>query len=107
MPPHSAGPLFLGLLLRWWAAAEHATERTHHAVHSFLLGRLHHGGFFLEPLLAVLADLLLELHVVSLAALAGNVLEHLALREGLGGVLLAFGGDHHAHVARIETEEVA
>ena len=31
----------------------------------------------------------------------------IALCESLGGVLLAFGGDHHAHVTGVETEEVA
>lgn len=96
----------LSLLLRRVIATEHAGERTHHAVHSLLLGRLHHGSLLLEPLLSVLADLLLELHVVPLTALTSDILQHLALREGLRGVLLAIGGHHHAHVARVEAEKV-
>ncbi|KAI6748182.1 hypothetical protein HG531_008724 [Fusarium graminearum] len=105
LAPRSS-PSCLGLLLGWVVAAEPTSERAHHAVHGLLLGSLHHRSFFLEPLLSVLADLLLELHVVPLTTLTGNVLQHLALCESLGGVLLTIGRHHHVHVAGLEAEHV-
>lgn len=99
-------PSRLGLLLRRVVAAEPTTERTHHAAHSLLLGSLHHSSLLLEPLLSVLADLLLELHVVPLTTLTGNILQHLTLGKSLGGVLLSIGGHHHVHVAGVEAEHV-
>lgn len=71
-----------------------------------MLSLLHSLGLFLEPLLAIFANLLLQELVVALTTLAGDILEHLALSKGLGRVLFTIGRDGHAHVARLEAEQV-
>lgn len=86
--------------------AEPAAKGAHHVAHGLLLGLFHHLLLLLEPLLAVLANVLRHELVVALTALARNVLEHLALGKGLAGALLTLGL-HHAHVARLEAEHVA
>lgn len=86
---------------------EPAAKGRGHVGHGFLLGLFHHDLLLLEPLLAVLANLLLQELVVALATLAGEILQHLALGKGLAGVLLALGEHGHAHVAGLQAEQAA
>lgn len=95
--------LFLLLLL----GREPAGHGAKHALHGLLLHLLVGDSLLFEPLGAVLTDLLLEQLVVALSALTSNVLQHLALRKRLVGVLLALGCDSHAHVVGAEAEHLA